>query len=67
VREHKHYPIGTRLEMIFMPDDPDPIPTGARGTVIGGDERVDQVGLSRGTTVDPLNLIPSRDRFRVIQ
>jgi hypothetical protein len=67
VREHKHYPIGTRLEMIFMPDDPDPIPTGARGTVIGGDERVDQVGLSPWDDGRSLNLIPSRDRFRVIQ
>lgn len=49
-----------------MPDDPDPIPTGARGTVIGGDERVDQVAVSWDDGRS-LNLIPSQDRFRVIQ
>jgi hypothetical protein len=27
------YKVGDRIEMVLMPDDPDPIPTGTQGTI----------------------------------
>ena len=57
-----NYPPGTRLELISMGKDPDPVPPGTRGTV----ERVNSLG---DIEVDwdngrSLSLIPSEDSFR---
>lgn len=67
------YPeVGERIELLAMPDDPDPIPAGTRGTVT----RVVR-GYPQGTAtfgeIDvawdngrTLNLIPGVDRWRVL-
>ena len=57
-----NYPPGTRLELISMGKDPDPVPPGTRGTV----ERVNSLGdiemsWDNGRT---LSLIPGEDSFR---
>ena len=57
-----NYPPGTRLELISMGKDPDPVPHGTRGTV----ERVNSYGdiemsWDNGRT---LSLIPGEDSFR---
>ena len=57
-----NYPPGTRLELISMGKDPDPVPPGTRGTV----ERVNSLG---DIEVDwdngrSLSLIPGEDNFR---
>ena len=33
-----HYPPGTRVRLLAMPDDPQPIPPGTTGTVMGVDD-----------------------------
>lgn len=33
-----HYPPGTRVRLLNMPDDPQPIPPGTTGTVMGVDD-----------------------------
>ena len=57
-----NYPPGTRLELISMGKDPDPVPPGTRGTV----ERVNSYGdvemsWDNGRS---LSLIPGEDSFR---
>lgn len=57
-----NYPPGTRLELISMGKDPDPVPPSTRGTV----ERVNSLG---DIEVDwdngrSLSLIPGEDSFR---
>ena len=57
-----NYPPGTRLELISMGKDPDPVPPGTRGTV----ERVNSYGdiemsWDNGRS---LRLIPGEDSFR---
>ena len=57
-----NYPPGTRLELISMGKDIDPVPPGTRGTV----ERVNSYGdiemsWDNGRT---LSLIPGEDSFR---
>ena len=57
-----NYPPGTRLELISMGKDPDPVPPGTRGTV----ERVNSLGdievvWDNGRS---LSLIPGEDNFR---
>ena len=36
---------GDRIELVDMPDDPDPIPFGTKGTVLYSDEKVGQIGV----------------------
>jgi len=60
----KKYPKGTRIELIDMPDDPNPIPSGTRGTVTHIDD-IGQISVKwdngRG-----LSLIPGVDSFKII-
>lgn len=58
---------GQRVECVAMGADPDPIPMGARGTVL----RVDPCGREHHISVAwdsgrSLNLISSVDKFRVL-
>ena len=34
----KSYPAGTRIQLDFMSDDPNPVPAGTKGTVIAVDD-----------------------------
>ena len=56
------YPPGTRIELIDMPDDPNPIPSGARGEV----RAVDDAGqlIMKWDNGRSLSLIPGIDQFR---
>lgn len=60
----KTYPAGTRVEMIHMPDDPDPIPTGSLGTITGGSGTDLWVSWDSGRS---LSLIMGVDTFRVVE
>lgn len=64
-----HVEIGTRIVLTAMPDDPDPVPVGSVGTVVGivcdnqnDPKHLDQFWMTwdNGRT---LNLAPSVDRF----
>ena len=58
--------IGDRIRLIAMPDDPDPIPAGATGTVLavttGPYAQID-VDWDNGRS---LSLVPGVDRFEII-
>ena len=34
----RNYPVGTRIRLLAMPDDPNPIPAGTCGTVVAVDD-----------------------------
>jgi hypothetical protein len=55
---------GQRVEMVSMTDDPDPVPTGTKGTV----QLVDAGGTVhvRWDNGRNLGMIPGQDRWRVI-
>jgi Domain of unknown function (DUF4314) len=57
-------PLGTRIELLSMPDDPNPIPAGTRGTVTGGNGAQMYVDWD---TDRSLILAVGVDRWRVIQ
>ena len=61
----KIYPKGTRIEVIEMGDDPNPIPSGTKGTV----EVVDDMGTIHCTFDNgrKLGLIPGVDGFQIIK
>ena len=57
-------PVGTRIELVSMPNDPDPVPTGSRGTVLEGSSGGQMfVEWDNGRT---LILLPGVDRYRVV-
>lgn len=57
-------PFGTRIELILMPDDPYPIESGTRGTVIAPSNGAQMhVRWDNGRT---LMLIPGWDQYRVV-
>lgn len=64
VRRHVP-PVGTRVELVAMPDDPDPVPVGSRGTVVGG-FRGEQIWVDWDNGRS-LMLIPGIDQWRVLQ
>jgi hypothetical protein len=57
-------PVGTRIELVRMGNDPDPIPPGSQGTVTGGNGAQLYVDWDGGRS---LILIPGEDRWKVIR
>lgn len=59
-----HYPPGTRVRLLNMPDDPQPIPPGTTGTVVA----VDDAGqlLMKWDNGQSLSLLIGTDSFEVI-
>ncbi len=59
------YPVGTRIRLEYMPEDPDPIPYGTQGVVEG----VDDAGqlLMKWDNGSTLSLIPGVDQFGVVK
>ena len=60
----KQYPIGTRIQLISMGDDPQPIEAGQRGTVQGVDDMASV--LVRWDNGRGLSLVYGEDHFRVL-
>lgn len=56
------YPVGTRVELISMGNDPNPIEGGTRGTVNYVDD-IGQIGM-KWDNGRSLSLIPGEDSFR---
>lgn len=56
-------PVGTKIRLISMPDDPDPIPSGTCGVVIGGSAEQLWVDWEIRRS---LNLIVGVDKFQII-
>lgn len=63
LREPCPLPVGTRIRLTYMPNDPDPIPPGSEGTVTGGNGAQVYVDWDNGRS---LILIPGEDRWTVI-
>ena len=61
----RNYPPGTRVRLVSMPDDPDPVPEGTCGTVLA----VDEAGqlLMQWDNGCSLSLLPGVDSFEVIE
>jgi hypothetical protein len=57
------YPIGTRIKLLHMGKDPDPVPAGSTGTITGGSAAQIWVKWDNGRT---LMLLPDYDTFVVI-
>ncbi len=57
-------PAGTRIALVHMVDDPDPIPDGTLGTVTGGNGAQMYVDWDNGRT---LMIAVGVDRWRVVR
>jgi Domain of unknown function (DUF4314) len=55
---------GSRIRLVQMHNDPDPVPTGSVGTVVGGNGAQVYVDWDSGRS---LMLIPGVDRWEVVQ
>ncbi len=60
-------PEGTRLRLVDMPDDPDPVPRGSTGTVTGGSDLRDWTQIwVRWDNGRSLSLAVPPDTYEVI-
>ena len=61
----RNYPPGTRVRLVRMPDDPNPVPEGTTGTVLA----VDGAGqlLMQWDNGRSLSLLPGVDSFEVLE
>ena len=58
---------GSRIRLIVMPDDPDPIPAGSTGTVLSVTTgRFAQIEVDWDDLHRSLALVPGVDRFEII-
>ena len=58
---------GTRIRLINMPNDPDPIPAGSEGVVIGAtDGPLGQIEVRWDNSTRTLSLIPGVDIFEIL-
>ena len=57
-------PEGTRIRLVSMGQDPDPVPPGTRGTVTGGNGAQIWVDWDNGRS---LMLLPEHDRWEVVR
>ena len=64
-RMKEQYPVGTRVEVDFMGDDPHPIAPGTRGTVrIVDDMGTVHCNFDNGRR---MGLIPGEDSFHIVK
>ena len=63
-RIKEQYPVGTRVRLNNMPDDPQPVPPGTEGEVTGCDD-AGQL-LMKWSNGRSLSLLPGVDDFTVI-
>ena len=59
------YPVGTRICCDDMPDDPQPIPHGTCGTVVGVDDEGQL--MMKWDNGRSLSLIPGVDSFHIVE
>lgn len=63
-RLRKRYPIGSRIELVEMTDDPRPIESGAKGTLLD----IDDIGtlFVKWDNGRCLGVVPGKDVFNVL-
>jgi len=62
-----HCTVGDRIRLIEMNDDPDPVPSGTEGVIIGFcDSRGLEQIVVKWDSGRSLNLLPGTDRFRIV-